>query len=128
MLVKIKVDKLYHSNDIKSDLRAVQNKLLMYSQSNRIIMFTDVSFPVETETYGRKKKTREVQYLQCKMHGWNQDGEFCGTYTERQVTFVLNTYRLLVMLKTMMEFERQYQGMKALHDEVTTPDIVKAVP
>ena len=107
----------------------VENKLLMYSQSNRMIMFTDVSFTKETETYGRKKnKSREVEFLQCKMHGWNQDGEFTGTYSAEQVLFVLNHYHLMHMLKTMIEFEKQYLAMKALHDELTTPDIVQAVP
>jgi hypothetical protein len=123
--VKIKVNPLI---DI-SAVRNVENKLLMFSQANRMILITGVKVTTETETYGRKKnKTRQVKYLQCIIYGWNGDGEFVGTFDEDVSRRYLENYNLMNMRKTYMEFEKQYLAMSAKEEQLNTPDFVKAVP
>ena len=112
-----------------SAVRNVENKLLMFSQANRMILITGVQVITETETYGRKKnKTRQVKYLQCIIYGWNGDGEFVGTFDEDVSRRYLENYNLMNMRKNYLEFEKQYLAMSAKEEQINTPDFVKAEP
>ena len=123
--VKIKTNSLI---DI-SAVRNVQNKLLLFSGANHMILITDVKVTTETETYGRKQnKTRQVEYLYCTIYGWNNKGEFVGTYDQDVSRRYLENYRLMEMRKNYLDFEKQYLAMSAKEEQINTPDFVKAEP
>ena len=125
-LVKIKVKSMLNSvNDIKS----VENKLLLGGENHRLIMFTDVKVVTEEETYGRKNnKTRNVRYMYCKLHGWNNDGDFTGHYSEELVSFYLRNYSILRLRRNYLDFKKQLDAMLAVEEKYNEPDFVKAIP
>jgi hypothetical protein len=123
-MVKIKLNSLI---DL-SALKFVENKLIMFSGAHRLLLITDVKVVTEQETYGRKKnKTRQVKYVLCNVHGWNNQGEFTGTYDQYLASQYLQ-YDLLHLRKNYIEFQKQWEALHALHEKITEPDFVKAVP
>jgi len=123
--VKIKVTS---SIDL-SDLRAVNNKLLLLGGSHQLLMISGLKVTTEDETYGRKmNKTRKVKYVHCSIYGYNMDGEFMGTYDEDSVGFYLRHYSFLNMRKNYLEMKKRWEAMHALEEKINEPDFVKAIP
>lgn len=123
-IVKIKVENYHHLDK----LRAVKNQPIMFDRA-KVIMFTDVKVVTEQETYGRKNnKVHDVKYLYCQCYGYNNDGEFLGTYDEEFIRRILLMYDLLKMRRIYLDFLKQLESIQALEAKLNEPDIVKAIP
>ena len=104
-----------------ASLKAVENQLLIFSGDHHMLLITGVKVTKGTETYGRKNnKTRDVEYLQCTMYGWNGKGEFVGTYDSETVKRYLE-YDLLHLRKNYIEFKKQWTAMHAKCTAVNNP-------
>ena len=110
-----------------SALRAVRNKLLLFSDSHQLIMITDVKITEEEVTSGRKKKTKKVNVINCTIHGYNSNGEFVGTFDDYTTGQFLR-YDLLHLRKNYLEMKKRWEAMHALEEKINQPDFVKAIP
>lgn len=112
-----------------SALRAVNNKLIMHK--SHLFLFTDVKVTTEEETYGRKKnKTRNVEMVQCQLHGWNKDGEFMGVFEESYIKTLVSQFDILALRKNYIEFQKKFEAMTALekkYNELPLMDQVEAL-
>jgi ribosomal protein L7/L12 len=116
--VKIKLNKYIDVSSIKN----VENQLLMFSRDHHMLLITGVKVTQGTETYGRKdNKTRDVQYLECTIYGWNGKGDFIGVYDENTAERYLENYDLLEMRKNYLEFKKQWSAMHAKCTAVNNP-------
>lgn len=101
-----------------SAVRAVENKLLLFNGDHHMLMITDVKTTTGDETYGRKNnKTRQVEYLQCQIYGYNSSGEFVGTHDKSTVERYLE-YNLFHLRKNYLEFKKQWEAMTALEEKI----------
>lgn len=97
-----------------SAVRAMENKLLLFSGSHQMFLIADVSVTEEEETYGRKlNKTRQVEYLHCQIYGYNSDGQFLGTHDEDGSRRFLE-YDLFPLRKNYLDLHKQWQVMGTL--------------
>ena len=116
-MTKIKLNKYIDVSSIKN----VQNQLLLFSRDHHMLLITGVKVTQGTETYGRKNnKTRDVEYLQCTMYGWNAKGDFVGVYDEDTTKRYLE-YDLLEMRKNYLEFKKQWNAMHAKCTALNNP-------
>ena len=104
-----------------ASLRSVENKPLMFSGVNRLLMITGIKIVEVTETYGRKNKTRNVQYLICTIYGWNDKGEFVGTYDDEVTERYLEAYDVLQLRKNYISFKKQWDAMHAKFTALNNP-------
>lgn len=125
-IVKINLNEIHYPESAISNIRAVQNQILMYESFPRLLIFTDLSIKEFEETYGRRKnKTKKVRELYCRLIGWNYKGDFVGDYGSEEIKKVLNHFDILSMRKTFLEFQKQYNAMLEYHENLTTPDFLK---
>ena len=106
---------LYNNVNSPSTLRALEKKLLMYGNSNKMIIFSHIKIETVDEVYGRKNKTRQRTYLtECEVNGYNQNGEFVGIFDEGDVKRIIEYYDLFKMRRIWLDFKKQYDVMIGL--------------
>jgi ribosomal protein L7/L12 len=117
-MVRIKLN----SSISLSTLKCVENQLLMFSGAHRMLMISNIRVEDTEEVYGRRmNKTRQVQYLYCILYGWNEKGEFVGTYDHEVTERYLETYDFLHMRKNYLEFKKQWTAMHAKCTALNNP-------
>ena len=113
-MVKLKLNGYIQMNVV----RAMEDKILLFNGSHSMILINDVQVTEEEETYGRKgNKTRQVQYLQCKVYGYNPSGKFLGVHDEETARRYLE-YDLFNLRKNYLDLKEQWQVMGKLEKEL----------
>lgn len=126
-MARVKI-KTYSESNLHA-LYNLNNKLVMDNTANGMIIFKDVKITTEEETYGRRKnKTRQVQYIECEVLGYNRNGKFIGAFDESTVKHILSFYDLYNMRRLYLDHIEALEAMQAKEAELNEPDIVKAIP
>lgn len=112
---KIKFTRLMMSNYNDLDtLKSLENKLLLPSDKNMLLMLTNVSYETVEEKYGRKEnKTRQVTYLYCDLRGYNRKGSFVGLYDADIIAQYLEMYEFHRWRTNYIGFAKQWDLMHA---------------
>jgi len=100
-----------------SQVSGMENKILLFSGSHHMFLIADVKVTTEEETYGRKKKTRQVEYLQCTVYGYNPSGDFLGTHDEETSRRYLE-YDLYQLRKNYLDLQKQWQVLGILEKKL----------
>lgn len=102
-----------------STLRALEGKPIMFYGQGMVIFFTDLKIEVIPETSGLfYKTTHNVTYLTGgKFYGYNNDGDFVGTYDDEQINHFLR-YDLMALRRRYLDFEKAHKALLDKMDEI----------
>jgi hypothetical protein len=117
---------LYDNLNSASVLRALEGKIIMFYGEGKLLFFTDLKIEVISETSGKGwfKTTRNVTYLtDGKFFGYNEDGDFLGTYDEDNIRFIVHHYDLMKLRHSYLVLEK---AQKVLLDKIDEIVAIKA--
>ena len=117
MKVKIKLNRYISMSQVNS----MENKILLFAGSHHMFLIAEVETTVEEETYGRKNKTRQVEYLHCNIYGYNHNGDFLGTHNEETVKRYLE-YDLYQLRRNYTDLQKQWQVLGALEKKLNATE------
>lgn len=112
---------LYDNLNSASVLRSLEGKMLMFYGEGKLIFFTDLKIEVISETTGRGwfKTTRNVTYLTGgRFFGYNEDGDFLGTYDDDNIRFIVHNYDLMKLRQKYLVLEKAQKVLLDKMDEI----------
>jgi hypothetical protein len=109
-------------------LKELENKPLLFDRGNDIIMFTDVGIVLVDEKYGfLKDKTRKVDYLQCKLYGYDRKFAQVYEHTEEYVKTVLTLFNINQMRKNYLDHLNKLDAMQEFEKKLNEPSYMENV-
>ena len=108
-------------------LQKLGNKLLLFQSS--IIMFSDVQIELEKEKYGiRKKKTRNVSYLKCKLYVYNAvTADVEEINNEHYIKTILSLFDISEMRCDYLTHIKELKVMQSLEEKYNEPSYMEKV-
>ena len=109
-------------------LKILENKLLMFDRNSDVIMFTNVEIISDNEKYGLKKnKTRKVNYLQCKLYGFDKKDEQIFEHKEDFVKTVLTLFNITEMRYNYLDHLKELNAMQEFEKKLNEPSYMENV-